>query len=411
MSLIKLIFTSFAQSITSLFFIVIVIMAYLYIQRNAQLEIFWLGILRNPVSTQLANVLLFGMVVGLLASGLIVLLGITIDYRAILFIWPLALLLMLFNQRYMCFSYAGGAISLLSLLVGWPKFDVSAIIALVGILHLMESLLIFLDGYRDSLPVWMEHSMFKPVGAYLMQKMWPIPLVVLVIPEATAELASGGGVSMPQWWPLFKSNQMAEVFALLPIVAVLGYGDIALTQLPRERAKESGFWLGVYSLIILILAVISSRVYWVKYVAAISTPLLHELLIIISKRGQMKGEPAFAVPWRGLRILEVLPESPSQQMGLQRGDILLNINGKNINSMEMLNEVLDEYPSFVWVDVRRRDKVLSFEHSNFIDGIGDLGVIFVPRHTGKYFRMEEQKGVIFRLWKKLLHNMKEPQDN
>ncbi len=409
MALIKLIFSCFAQAITSLFFIGIVMVAYLYIQRNARLEESWLGVLRNPVSTQLADVVLYGMLVGLMASVLIVLIGIAIDYNAILFIWPLALFLMLFNQRYICFSYAGGIVSLVSLLTGWPKVDVSSLIALVGILHLMESLLIILDGYKDSLPVWIEHRMFKPVGAYLMQKVWPIPLVVLVIPEAGASLASGGGVAMPDWWPLFKPQNMAQVFALLPIVAVLGYGDIAITQLPNERTRESGFWLGVYSTAILIMAVVSSRVYWVKYVAAVSAPLFHELLIILSKRGQMRGKPAFAVPWRGLRVLEVLPESPAQKMGVQRGDILLRLNGRDINSEDMLHEVLSQCMYFIWVEVRRKDKVLTLEYQDYQNPIEDLGIIFVPRTTGRYFRVDEQKGIIFRLWKRIRHSMKEAQ--
>ncbi len=412
MSFIKLLVTSFAHSITSLFFIIVVMFAYLHIRRNAQLEEYWLGILRNPVSTQLANVVFFGMLIGLMASLLIVLIGITIDYHAILFIWPLALVLMLFNQRYMCFSYAGGIVSLLNLITGWPKIDVSALIALIGILHFMESMLILADGHRDSLPVWVEHSRFKPVGAYLLQKMWPIPLVVLVIPCTGAQLAAnGGGVSMPDWWPLFRPQNISQVYALFPIVAVLGYGDIAITRLPDERARQTGFWLAVYSISVLILAIVSSRIYWMKYVAAISVPLFHELLVIAGKKGQMKGEPAFGVPWVGLRVLEVLPESPSEKMGIKRGDILLNVNGKNISSQEMLYEVLGEYPCVVWVDVKRKDKILTFEFTDYINGIDNLGIVFVPRNTGKYFRMEEQKGVIFRFWNKIKRYRKKLQRN
>lgn len=406
MALVKLIISSFAQAITSLFFIGIVMVAYMYIQRNARLEESWLGGLRNPVSTQLADVVLYGMLVGLMASFLIVLIGIAVDYNAILFIWPLAIFLMLFNQRYICFSYAGGIVSLVSLLTGWPKIDVSSLIALVGILHLMESLLIILDGYRDSLPVWIEHKEFKPVGAYLMQKVWPIPLVVLVIPQASADLASAGGVNMPDWWPLFKPQNMAQVFTLLPIVAVLGYGDIAITQLPKERTRESGIWLGIYSMAILIMAVVSSRVYYVKYLAAVSAPLFHELFIILSKREQMHGKPAFTVPWRGLRVLEVVPESPAQKMGIQRGDILFRLNGRDINSEDMLREVISQCGSFIWVDIERRGKVITLEYRDYQNAIERLGVVFVPRNTGKYFRIDEQRGIIFRLWKKIWRKFK-----
>ncbi|NLO82649.1 MAG: PDZ domain-containing protein [Clostridiales bacterium] len=405
MAFIKMLVTSFAHSITSLFFIIVVMFTYFRIRRNAQLEEYWLGFLRSPVSTQLVNVVFFGMLIGLIASLLIVLIGITIDYQAVLFVWPLALILMLFNQRYMCFSYAGGIISLANLLTGWPKIDVSALIALIGVLHLMESMLILADGHRDSLPVWVEHDKLQPVGAYLLQKVWPIPLVVLVIPYAGAQLAAnGGGVSMPDWWPLFRSQNVSQVYALFPIVAVLGYGDIAITRLPDERARESGLWLAVYSISVLTLAIVSSRVYWLKYVAAVSVPLFHELLVIVGKKRQLRGEPAFGVPWVGLRVLEVLPESPAEKMGIKRGDILLNVNGKSISSQEMLYEALGEYLYIVWVDVKRGDSVLSFEYTDYANGIDSLGLVFVPRNTGKYFRIEEQKGVIIRLWNKLRGN-------
>ena len=409
MAFIKLIATSFAHSITSLFFFAVVAFVYMHIRKNAQLEEYWLGILRNPVRTQLANVVFFGMLVGLIASLLIVLIGIPIDYQAILFVWPLALFLMLFNQRLMCFSYAGGIVSLASLVTGWPKMDVSALIALIGILHLMESVLILADGHRDGLPVWMEHGRFQPVGAYLLQKIWPIPLVVLVIPYAGAQLAAnGGGVNMPDWWPLFKPQNVSQVYALFPIVAVLGYGDIAVTSLPDKRSRESGFWLALYSLLVLTLAIVSSRTYWVKYLAAVSAPLFHELIVIVGKKRQMKGEPVFNVPWVGLRVLEVLPELPGDKMGIKRGDILFNVNGKNISSQEMLYEVLGEYSYMVWVDVKRKDEILSFEYTDYTNGIDNLGLVFVPRNTGKYFRMEEQKGVMLNLWNKIIGNKNTP---
>src|SRR5690606_32242265 len=147
-------------------------------------------------------------------------------------------------------------------------------------------------------------------------------------------------------------------------------------------------------LLVLTLAIVSSRTYWVKYLAAVSAPLFHELIVIVGKKRQMKGEPVFNVPWVGLRVLEVLPELPGDKMGIKRGDILFNVNGKNISSQEMLYEVLGEYSYMVWVDVKRKDEILSFEYTDYTNGIDNLGLVFVPRNTGKYFRMEEQKGVM-----------------
>lgn len=397
MPLIKLVLTTFLQSFTNIFFMFLVLIVYWNIKRVAFFEETWLGFFRYKISDQLLERLLYGMLSGLMASFIIVILGITLDYRAILMIWPLAIFLMLFSPRYLCFSYAAGILSLVSLIFGWPDIDVSATIALVGVLHLIESILIYFDGYKSSVPVYMEHSSFNPIGAYIMQKMWPIPLVVLLIPDSAAQLA-GSGINMPSWWPIFQSQGAGGMLAILPMVAILGYGDIAITQTPRDRAKKSGITLTIYSVTVLTLAVISSRIYWVKYLAAVSAPALHEFVIIKGKREQTEGAPLFSVPWKGIRILEVFPDSIGEAMGLKQGDILLSINGKSVNSIKGAEEILSDSPSFVWLEVKRGAEEIILEGKDFQEGISDLGVMFIPRNTGKYFRMEDEKGIIIKWW-------------
>ena len=49
----------------------------------------------------------YGLLGGIAASVVFVMLGITLSSSGILFVWLTALLLMLFNPRFMCFAYAG----------------------------------------------------------------------------------------------------------------------------------------------------------------------------------------------------------------------------------------------------------------------------------------------------------------
>ncbi|NLN41828.1 MAG: hypothetical protein GX160_07590 [Clostridiales bacterium] len=104
MQFIKQLFTAYSQAITSFFYVAIVLVVYHEIQRSAQLEESWLGILRNSVTTKLYYVLLYGLLGGLVASSIILILGITVDYQVMLIIWTLSLFLSLFNQRYLCLS-------------------------------------------------------------------------------------------------------------------------------------------------------------------------------------------------------------------------------------------------------------------------------------------------------------------
>ena len=39
-----------------------------------------------------------------------------------------------------------------------------------------------------------------------------------------------------------------------------------------------------------------------KYVAIISMPVLHELVVVLSQKIHSREQPAFGAPWRGLRV-------------------------------------------------------------------------------------------------------------
>lgn len=371
MQFIKQLFTAYSQAITSFFYVAIVLLVYFEIQRNAQLEESWLGILRNSVTTKLYYVLLYGLIGGLVASSIILVLRIALDYQVMLIIWTLSLFLSLFNQRYLCLSYSVGIVSLFSLIFGYPKVDVPSLIVIVGILHLIESILILIDGTRDTIPVYIEHQRFTPAGAYIMNKMWPIPLVTLL---TTGKIA-------------------------FPIVAVLIYEDEAITQIPLRRAKESSFWSAFYGLVILILAIASYGIQWLAYIAAFVTLFLRELLFILNRRGQRTGKPAFVAPWRGIRVLDALPESIGERMGIRQGDIILNVNGRQVNSETMLREILEDGPSLIWMDVLRdENELVELEYKDYEEGINDLGIILVPRTTGKYYLLNKYDGWLSRIW-------------
>ena len=88
-----------------------------------------------------------GLLGGLAASVLLVMVGVTVSDSGVGFLLPIALFLFLWSPRLLCFSYAGGLLSLSYLLVGWPRVNVAAITALVACLHAAESLLILLSGH------------------------------------------------------------------------------------------------------------------------------------------------------------------------------------------------------------------------------------------------------------------------
>lgn len=379
---VDLVFNVLVHSIFNVYFPLVLFIVYFQYKRYGELEERVLGTARVSAWNRLINDALYGLVVGFIGSMIAVWMGISIDEISIMFIWPLALLLLLFNTRYVCFSYAGGIVALSSLLFGWPKVYVSGIIAVVGILHLMESLLIWLDGDRDPLPMLLQNKQHEVIGAFAMQKFWPLPIAILIYTNA---IVIGDTVNMPSWWPLLKPDGVAQAFLLGPMVAALGYSDMAITQPVKDRVRASAYRLGMYSAVLLALAYGASAHRIFAYIGAVLMPVLHELIIKYGVWIQQHGKPIFVAPKRGLMVLDVLPSSPAEKMGLEAGDTILAVNGKDVNSEEMLNEVLRDYPHFMWIDgIDIKGRAKSCEHRFYPDGVDKLGAIIIPKRFGMF---------------------------
>src|SRR5690606_1766560 len=152
-----------------------------------------------------------------------------------------AIALMMVHPRFICFAYAGGILSVTHLLFGWPGLSVPAIMALVAVLHLVESLLILLHGPTGATPVYVRRPGGGVVGVLPVRKCWPVPFIAPVAFMIGREMLADLTLPMPGWWPLIKRQApppgMTYVYVLFPVVAALGYGDIAITRDPRTKAR------------------------------------------------------------------------------------------------------------------------------------------------------------------------------
>jgi len=387
-----------------IYWAVIIVMAFQY--RNLKnLERNTFNLNNFDLKKQIADSILFGILGGFLGSIIMVFIGVTIQESGLLYVFILAVLLTMINPRYMCFSYAGGILSLFSLIFGFPRIDVSSLMAIIGILHLIESFLIWLDGYRGRLPVFVEGRDGQIVAGFTMQRFWPIPITVLVLGSMLVDQSSA--VNMPNWWPLIKPYgiQNLDNVALLLMVApaALGYADVAITEMPKDRCRKSAALLSVYSILLIMISVISSYVYVFKYVAAIFAPVVHELQIIIGQKREMEGKPLFVPPERGIMVLDVKNFSPAYEMGLTSGDVILSINGIPINDEEDLRRIfIDNFFNYVWLEVMDlKGRIRICEYRNFREGIRQLGILVVP----KGFSEQDKVLIEFKSPLKLFRNL------
>jgi len=293
--------------------------------------------------------LVFGLIGGMLGSVLFLLSGITINPNDFYLVLPLAIILSLIHPRFICFSYAGGIVSLIGIIFGY-SINVSSIMFVIGVLHLVESFLILVDGKHGKVPILMERQ-GEVVGGFMMNRFWPLPFNIFV-----------------------NNSYIYPV----TIIALLGYGDYALTSYPEKKTVKTAGLLSLFSITLLLLSILSMDYYIFKYIAALFAPLGHELTIAVGKRKEEQGEYIFKASSQGLKVLDTLTNSVGEAMDLKTGDILLSINGNRIYSKEDMEEVLYCRPNYICMDIFDIKKgLITKEYEDFQNGIRNLGLVVV----------------------------------
>jgi hypothetical protein len=308
--------------------------------------------------------ILSGIGGGFIGSLLLVFVGVSVNELGGLSLFFTALVLMLIQQRFLCFAYAGGVLSVLHLVFGFPQgFSVAQVMALVAVLHLIEALLIYLTGSIYPFPVYVSNQKGQVVGGFNLQKFWPLPLVVFFAGLYPDPEVLKGLIDMPDWWPLIKAGFSGAgdgnevVYSMLAVPAVLGYGDIATTTTPREKTRRAAGELAGFSVILLLLAIAAGHVKVFAYAAALFGPLGHEALIHLERRRERGEQPLYVAVEDGLKLLHVWAGSPLAKAQVRSGDLLLAVNGQAVHDERELREALA-----VGVKTMRRDGKIVAQH-------------------------------------------------
>jgi len=350
------------------------------------------------------SIVLVGLVTGFAGSFVIIAAGITIDSEAVKYLFIIMFVLLIFNIRFVCFAFPAGILAIISLVFGYPKVDVASVLGLAAIMHLIESILIFMNKGKDSIPVFIKHK-GEIAGAYLIRKFWPVPVVFMTFVMQNA--VNGGSTLIPNGWGTLFGPQSMEAGALALgldcVVAVLCYSDLAVTKHPEQKSRQAAFLIFSYSLILFAIALVSTVVPWLRYVGAVFCIAGRESITIYGRYVEKTGIPLFAQTRRGLKVMDILPKSHAELMGMQRGDTILNVNGKDIQTEEGVIEALKDYPVFAWIQVIGWDgKDKTYEYKCYPEGFNNLGIVPVPRerevtyNTDNFEHMSILKNIVSR---------------
>lgn len=230
------------KAVCSPFFIVInLIIFYQYYQIAKSSNLTSIYAIKHTIITAI-----LGMFGGFVATILFIYLEVKIIPLDFMYILIFAILLSLKDTRFMCLSYGGSLLTILSLIIGFPRVNARDVMNVVGVLHLIESMLILINGNDGKTP-----DVFPVdgniVGGFNMNRFWAIPFVIFI----------GDSLIRP-----------------ITLMAILNYSDFTL-GMPRRKILLTSFTLFVYSSIILFLIYMGINLILV----AIYTIVFHEIII------------------------------------------------------------------------------------------------------------------------------------
>lgn len=326
------------------FFIAVLCIIYFQYVKIGKIEKENMGYKRSAL-LKLAISTIFGIFGGIITTVVFLYLGVVIIPQDFIYILIASIFLSLINPRYMCFSYGGSIVALSSLIIGYPKIHISQVMSVVAVLHIVESILILLDGWRNKLPIFLE-TKYQIVGGFNMNRFWPIPFVIFI----------GDGLIYP-----------------ITLMAILSYGDYSISSYPGRKVIKTSLILFLYSIFLLYISKTIDNLFIPPLFALFG----HEYIILQNKIIENKKKPIFTSLDKGVKVLEVLPNTVAHKLGIKTGDILLRINEVEVNSSKDLEDIMN-------IEINK----MKIEFFNMKSGLSTkkyygkrkpLGLIIVPR--------------------------------
>ena len=207
-------------------------------------------------------------------------------------------------------------------------------VTLVGVLHIIEGILVIVDGSRGAIPVFTKKN-DKIVGGFSFSRYWAIPIALLMI---YSNNISNTGIllnNINDWWPIINKKETLNLLSIatiicIPLYGMIGYSTVTFTKGKKSKAISSGIYILIYGISLLLVAQIANIKFIGELIAILYMPIANELMLKYQKYVENKGDYLYVSDDEGITILEVAPSSPAFNAGLRSGDKILAINGQDI---------------------------------------------------------------------------------
>lgn len=339
----------------------------------------------------LEELILVGLISGFFGGILTVTLGLYIDPAGLQAFLIIMAILAFINHRFVNPSYAGGILTLSALVLGSDKVHVPSMLSLIAVIQLTEAVLIYVTRKNDNIPIFIQHN-GTMTGAFIKQKYFAVPFMMLslsAIPNAVWQNQVRLG-----WGTMFQAGLSVAVagtvFLMTGAIGVTNYSSISISSVPEEKCRNDAVKFLIGSLLLFVLAFLSVKTEVLRWVGSIFALFYRELVFQHGMRREKRNRPLYTAVQRGVRILEIIPGGTADKMKMKRGEIILNINGKPVQTEDGICHVLANSPTFIWMHTEDPcGQIKIYEYKCYPDGVKDLDVILVPREWEITYQVDE----------------------
>lgn len=364
--------------------------------------------LTSPLELTLSQIVL-GVLAGILCSITFTVLGITFtETSGIQLLFLLSIILMFIRPRFVCFSYSGAILGLVSIIVRYIckiygfkdkilDIDIMCLITFIGIMHIVESLLVMFDGDKGSIPVFTKKEE-KIVGGYSLNRYWLMPVCLFLAYTMTGNSdVAADSIATPSWWPLLGSKYLITLLAsafiiAMPFFGVVGYSSVTFTKQKNKKKLSSGLYILLFGFIVTAAAQLCRLGVVAEIIILICTPIGHEIMLRYQQKQEKEGECLFISDNEGICILEVVPYSEIYNYGIRPGDKIIRLNGCEIISEREIYEKAKSTVNNLVLDIRLKngeEKTIELTEKNK----NGIRALLVPKEVDKsqMVSVEEQK--------------------
>lgn len=347
--------------------------------------------INSPLELTLSQISL-GIIAGAIVSLLLSTLGIIFDENSgieIMFMISIALIFV--KKKYICFSYSGAILGLISILSGilakaigtevYLNINILSLMTFVGLMNVAEGILVMFDGSRGAIPVFSNKD-DKIVGGFAYNRYWALPIAIFIAFSGNTSYSETFNVSTPNWWPLLNKAQTllvlsSAIVSAIPLYGVIGYNSVSFTKDKIKKPIYSGVGTLIYGILLILVAPISYFGIVGQIICIVFAPLGHEFMVKIQNKIEEKDDYTYVTDENGISVLEVAPASPAHKAGIRRGDKIIEINSMKADSELDVFKILRNNINQITVKIKRIsgeivDLTLSPKNER-------LGLLLVPR--------------------------------